>query len=102
MAIELKIPTIGESITEVQIVDWLKSPGETVHQDEPIVSLETEKTLLDLPAPVSGVLVRTLKKRGETAKIGEVIAYLEEATASLVRADARHDAGDAGSTPAAD
>ncbi len=82
MAIELKIPTIGESITEVQIVDWLKSPGETVHQDEPIVSLETEKTLLDLPAPVSGVLVRTLKKRGETAKIGEVIAYLEEATAS--------------------
>ena len=82
MSIELKIPTIGESITEVQIIDWLKSPGEVVHEDEPIVSLETEKTSLDLPAPVSGVLVRTLKQRGETAKIGEVIAYLDEAAAT--------------------
>lgn len=79
MSIELRIPTIGESITEVQIIDWLKSPGEVVHEDEPIVSLETEKTSLDLPAPVSGVLIRTLKQRGETAEIGEVIAYLEEA-----------------------
>jgi 2-oxoglutarate dehydrogenase E2 component (dihydrolipoamide succinyltransferase) len=81
MSIELKVPTIGESITEVQIIDWLKSPGEAIHQDEPIVSLETEKTVLDLPAPVSGVLVRILKKKGETARIGEVIAYLDEAAA---------------------
>jgi 2-oxoglutarate dehydrogenase E2 component (dihydrolipoamide succinyltransferase) len=79
MSIELTVPTIGESITEVQIIDWLKSPGEAVHQDEPIVSIETEKVVLDLPAPASGVLVRTLKKKGETALIGEVIAYLEEA-----------------------
>ncbi|MGE3976910.1 MAG: 2-oxoglutarate dehydrogenase complex dihydrolipoyllysine-residue succinyltransferase [Nitrospira sp.] len=79
MSIELKIPTIGESITEVQIDEWLKSPGETVRQDEPIVSLETEKTSLDLPAPVSGVLVRVLKKKGEMAHVGEVIAYLDEA-----------------------
>jgi len=82
MSIELKIPMIGESITEVQILDWLKSPGEAVRQDEPIVSLETEKISLDLPAPVSGILVRTLKKKGELAEIGEVIAYLEEAKAS--------------------
>ncbi|NGZ08437.1 MAG: 2-oxoglutarate dehydrogenase complex dihydrolipoyllysine-residue succinyltransferase [Nitrospira sp. LK70] len=80
MSIELKIPTIGESITEVQIDEWLKSPGETVRQDEPIVSLETEKTSLDLPAPVSGVLVKVLKKKGEMAHVGEVIAYLDEAT----------------------
>lgn len=79
MSIELKIPTIGESITEVQIDEWLKSPGEPVRQDEPIVSLETEKTSLDLPAPVSGVLVKVLKKKGETAHVGEVIAYLDEA-----------------------
>lgn len=79
MSIELKIPTIGESITEVQIDGWLKSPGETVRQDEPIVALETEKTSLDLPAPVSGVLVKVLKKKGETAHVGEVIAYLDEA-----------------------
>lgn len=80
MSIELKIPTIGESITEVQIIDWLKSPGEAVHEDEPIVSLETEKTALDLPAPVTGVLVRILKKEGEASTVGEVIAYLEETT----------------------
>jgi 2-oxoglutarate dehydrogenase E2 component (dihydrolipoamide succinyltransferase) len=79
MSIELKIPTIGESITEVQIDEWLKSPGETVRQDEPIVALETEKTSLDLPSPVSGVLVKVLKKKGEMARIGEVIAYLDEA-----------------------
>lgn len=80
MSIELKVPEVGESITEVQIIDWLKSLGEAVHQDEPIVSMETEKAQLNLPAPVSGVLVRILKKKGETAMIGEVIAYLEEAT----------------------
>ncbi len=79
MSIELKIPTIGESITEVQIDEWLKSPGETVRQDEPIVALETEKTSLDLPAPLSGVLVKVLKKKGEMAQVGEVIAYLDEA-----------------------
>ena len=81
MSIELKVPTtIGESITEVQIVDWLKSPGDAVRQDEPVVSLETEKVALDLPAPVSGVLVDILKKKGETAAVGEVIAHLDEAT----------------------
>ena len=118
MSIELKIPTIGESITEVQIDEWLKSPGETVRQDEPIVALETEKTSLDLPSPVSGVLVKVLKKKGELAHVGEVIAYLDEAavpkdsigsgvrqtTASAPASnpfglDARH-ASDAGRAPA--
>lgn len=80
MSIELKVPTVGPSITEVQIVDWLKSPGEAIRQDEPLVSIETEKAVLDLPAPISGILARILKKNGETAMIGEVTAYLEEAT----------------------
>jgi 2-oxoglutarate dehydrogenase E2 component (dihydrolipoamide succinyltransferase) len=81
MSIELKVPTtIGESITEVQIADWLKSPGEAVQQDEPVVSLETDKVALDLPAPVSGVLSKILKMKGETAEVGEVIAQLEEAS----------------------
>lgn len=79
MSIEIKIPTIGESITEVEIGDWLKSPGDAVQQDDPLVSLETEKVSLDLPAPGTGVLGRVLKKKGEAATIGEVIGYLEEA-----------------------
>lgn len=79
MSIELTVPAVGESITEVEIGDWLKSPGDAVRQDESIVSLETEKTSLDLPSPISGVLVRILKQKGESAKVGEVIAQLEEA-----------------------
>jgi len=79
MSIELTVPAVGESITEVEIGAWLKSPGDAVRQDEAIVSLETEKTSLDLPSPISGVLVRILKQKGESAKVGEVIAQLEEA-----------------------
>jgi 2-oxoglutarate dehydrogenase E2 component (dihydrolipoamide succinyltransferase) len=79
MAIEVKVPAVGESITEVVIADWLKAPGERVRQDEPLVTLETDKATLDLPAPASGVLVRLVKNQGEIAKIGEVIAYLDEA-----------------------
>ena len=110
MSIELKIPTIGESITEVQIDEWLKSPGETVRQDEPIVSLETEKTSLDLPAPVSGVLVKVLKKKGEMAHVGEVIAYLDEvevpkepaASAASGKTPASTPAAESGSVPTPD
>jgi 2-oxoglutarate dehydrogenase E2 component (dihydrolipoamide succinyltransferase) len=79
MAIEVKVPAVGESITEVVIADWLKAPGERVRQDEPLVTLETDKATLDLPAPASGVLVRLVKNQGEIAKVGEVIAYLDEA-----------------------
>lgn len=82
MSIEVKVPTVGESVTEVQISDWLKSPGERVRQDEPVVSLETEKASLDIPAPAAGVLGKILKKKGDTATVGEVIAYLEEADPS--------------------
>jgi 2-oxoglutarate dehydrogenase E2 component (dihydrolipoamide succinyltransferase) len=91
MPVELRVPAIGESITEVQIAAWLRSPGETVRQDEPIVLVETEKASLELPAPVSGILRETLKKPGETATIGEVIAYLEESPAAV--------AGEPGGTP---
>lgn len=101
MSIELKIPTIGESITEVQIDEWLKSPGETVRQDEPIVSLETEKTSLDLPAPVSGVLVKVLKKKGEMAHVGEVIAYLDEVEVPKETAASAASGKTPASTPAA-
>jgi 2-oxoglutarate dehydrogenase E2 component (dihydrolipoamide succinyltransferase) len=81
MPVELKIPAIGESITEAQIGDWLKAAGDLVRQDEPLVVLETDKASLELPAPVSGVLARILKQKGETVRVGEVIAHLEAAAA---------------------
>jgi 2-oxoglutarate dehydrogenase E2 component (dihydrolipoamide succinyltransferase) len=77
MAIELKVPEVGESVTEVEVGAWLKNPGEAVQKDEPIVSLESEKATLDLPAPESGTIASVLKKKGDTAKVGEVIGYLD-------------------------
>ena len=78
MPVELKVPSVGESITEVQIGAWLKQPGEPVARDQGVVVLETDKTTMELPAPVSGVLVKVLKQSGEIAKVGEVIGHMEE------------------------
>jgi 2-oxoglutarate dehydrogenase E2 component (dihydrolipoamide succinyltransferase) len=77
MRIELKIPTIGESITEAEIGGWLKAKGDRVQKDEPVVSLESEKATVELPAPEAGTVAQLLKQKGEVAKIGEVIGYLE-------------------------
>jgi 2-oxoglutarate dehydrogenase E2 component (dihydrolipoamide succinyltransferase) len=76
MTIELKVPEVGESITEVEIGGWLKAPGETVQKDEPVVALESEKATVELPAPEAGVLADILKQKGEVAKVGEVIGHL--------------------------
>ena len=78
MQIELKVPEVGESITEVEIGGWLKSKGEAVRKDEPVVTLESEKATVELPAPESGTLSRLLKQKGDVAKVGEVIGYLEK------------------------
>src|SRR5258708_6166349 len=78
MAIELKIPEVGESITEVEIGGWLKNKGDAVQKDEPLVTLESEKATVELPSPDSGTIGQVLKKKGELAKVGEVIGYLEQ------------------------
>lgn len=77
MSIELKVPEIGESITEVEIGGWLKTAGQPVRKDEPVVTLESEKATVELAAPESGTLSQMLKQKGEVAKVGEVIGYLE-------------------------
>jgi len=78
MQVELKVPSVGESITEVEIGQWLKNEGDTVSKDENLVVLESEKTTLELPAPSSGTIEKVLKRKGETAKVGEVIALLKQ------------------------
>jgi 2-oxoglutarate dehydrogenase E2 component (dihydrolipoamide succinyltransferase) len=77
MAVELKVPTVGESITEVQIGQWLKGEGETVTKDENLVEIETDKATVEVVAPISGKITKVLKKSGDTAEIGEVIGYVE-------------------------
>jgi 2-oxoglutarate dehydrogenase E2 component (dihydrolipoamide succinyltransferase) len=68
---------VGESISEVQIGDWLKSVGDTVNQDDIVVTLETDKVTVELPAPVSGTIAQILVKKGETAQVGDILGYLE-------------------------
>lgn len=77
MTIELKVPSVGESITEVEIGEWLKTEGAAVAKDEPLVVIESEKATVELPAPAAGKLTRILKTTGETAKIGELLGLLE-------------------------
>src|SRR5271170_2302551 len=76
MAIELKIPEVGESISEVQIAEWLKADGAEVKKDENVAVLDSENTTLELPAPESGRL-KILHPAGDTVKIGEVVARIE-------------------------
>jgi 2-oxoglutarate dehydrogenase E2 component (dihydrolipoamide succinyltransferase) len=78
---ELKVPSVGESIVEVEIGAWLKGEGEAFQADEPLVELITDKATLELPAPFAGTLKKILKAQGETARVGEAIALLEEGAA---------------------
>ena len=93
MAVELKIPSAGESISEVQIGEWLKAEGDYVERDEVVVEIETDKASMELPAPAAGVLTKQLRKAGEIVPVGAVIATIEEgprpAGAPLDRAAAR-------------
>jgi len=89
MAIELKIPEVGESITEVQIAEWLKAEGDTVQKDEPVVVIDSEKTTFELPAPESGTLGKILRMAGETVPVGEVIGHLESGSGDAAPAQAK-------------
>ncbi len=83
---ELKVPSVGESIVEVEIGAWLKKEGEGFAQDEPLVELITDKATLELPAPFAGTLAKILKRTGETARVGEAIALLEAGAQAAAQA----------------
>jgi 2-oxoglutarate dehydrogenase E2 component (dihydrolipoamide succinyltransferase) len=91
MAVEIKVPSPGESITEVEIGTWLKSEGDFVNVDEPIVEVETDKANLEIPAPQAGTLVKLLVGEGDVCQVGDVIAHLEpgEARAGAAPAAAK-------------
>ena len=81
MAIELKVPEVGESITEVMIGVWKIGEGAGVAVDDTIVEIESDKATVELPAPAAGTITKILKASGEKAMVGEVIGYLEPAAA---------------------
>ena len=81
MTTEIKVPTLGESVTEATVGQWFKKAGEPVVADEPLVELETDKVTLEVPAPVSGVLAEILVPEGETVAVGAVIGAISEGSA---------------------
>jgi len=82
MATEVKVPTLGESVAEATIGEWLKKPGEAVKIDEPIASLETDKVAVEVPSPVAGVMGEYKVQVGDTVEVGAVIATIEDTTAA--------------------
>ncbi|MEM5470650.1 2-oxoglutarate dehydrogenase complex dihydrolipoyllysine-residue succinyltransferase [Hoeflea sp. AS60] len=78
MATEVRVPTLGESVSEATIGTWLKQVGDTVKVDEPLVELETDKVSIEVPSPVSGVLSEILAKDGETVEVNALLANISE------------------------
>ncbi|PTQ10865.1 dihydrolipoyllysine-residue succinyltransferase [Sphingomonas oleivorans] len=86
MATDVVVPTLGESITEATLGQWLKQPGEAVKADEPIASLETDKVAVDVPSPVDGVIGELVAAEGDTVNVGAVIARIEAGKAAATSA----------------
>ncbi len=76
MTIEIKVPVLGESITEATVGRWFKKPGDMVRADEPLVELETDKVTVEVPAPSSGILAGIVSEQGSTVAIGSVLGSL--------------------------
>ncbi len=86
MAIQVKVPTVGESISEVTIANWLKKDGDVVNVDEIIAELESDKATFELPAPQAGVL-KIVKQKGDTVPIGAVICEIADSGAPAAKAE---------------
>ena len=73
MTVELLVPTLGVPVVEATVAKWMKSPGESINSDEPLVELETEKVTLEVPSPISGVLKEIAAKEGESVEVGALL-----------------------------
>src|ERR1700756_109884 len=75
---EIRVPTLGESVTEATIGRWFKKAGEQVAVDEPLVELETDKVTIEVPAPAAGVLSEVAAKDGDTVAVGALLGAIKE------------------------
>ena len=78
MAVDLKVPQIGESVATVFIAEWLKKPGDAVEEGEDVVLVDSDKASMEVPAPVAGVLTETLVEEGDEVDVGAVLGRIEE------------------------
>ena len=82
---EIRVPVLGESVTEATIGKWFKKPGEAVAVDEPLVELETDKVTIEVPAPAAGVLADIAAKDGDTVAVGAVLGQIKEGAAGAAK-----------------
>jgi 2-oxoglutarate dehydrogenase E2 component (dihydrolipoamide succinyltransferase) len=82
---DIRVPTLGESVTEATIGRWFKHPGDAVAVDEPVVELETDKVTIEVPAPAAGVLAEILVKDGETVAPGALLGQIKEGAAGAAK-----------------
>ena len=105
MPTDVKVPTLGESITEATLGAWLKHPGDAIAADEPIATLETDKVSVDVPSPVAGIFGEALVAEGDTVAVGAIIARVVEgggsAAAPVAAAPAPAQTAPQAETPAA-
>jgi 2-oxoglutarate dehydrogenase E2 component (dihydrolipoamide succinyltransferase) len=86
MAVEIKVPALGESVTEATIGRWFKKAGDTVKMDEPLVELETDKVTIEVPSPAGGVLGNINVPSGQTVKVGAVLGAIDSGDAANAKA----------------
>ena len=82
MAEKITVPTLGESVTEATVSKWLKSQGDSVTADEPLVELETDKVNVEVPSPISGVLGKIAVKEGETVNVGSLLGTIDSSSSN--------------------
>ena len=82
MATEIRVPTLGESVTEAIVGQWFKKPGEAVNVDEPLVELETDKVTVEVPAPAAGVMQQIAAEEGATVEVGAVLGAIDDGAAA--------------------
>src|SRR5882672_5476761 len=81
---EIRVPTLGESVTEATIGKWFTKPGDPVADDEPLVALETDKVTIEVPAPAAGVLSEIAAKDGTTVAVGALLGQIKEGAGAVV------------------
>src|SRR5215831_4272234 len=95
---EIRVPTLGESVTEATIGRWFKKAGDPVAVDEPLVELETDKVTIEVPAPSAGTLGEIVAKDGQTVAVGALLGQINDGAAGAAKAAA---AAPAAAKPAA-
>ncbi len=86
MATEIRVPTLGESVSEATVGTWFKKVGDIVKADEPLVELETDKVTVEVPAPASGVLTEIVAQNGETVGLDALLGQIAEGAAGAATA----------------